>query len=126
MANDPSLQLKIEGLEAVVKKLQGISPRIKKALLADARNVSKQMETWAKNNAPWTDRTGLARANLKAHVSFDNTDTLMMSLSHHMYYGVFLELCNAGKYAILESAINQYAPVLIDDLHHIIASVVNN
>ena len=122
----PSMQLRVEGLEEVMKKLQGISLKIRKALLADARNVSKQMEKWAKENAKWTDRTGLARANLKAHVSFDNTNTLLMALAHHMYYGVFLELCNAGKYAILEDAIQRYAPELIDDLHHIIAEVVNS
>lgn len=69
----------------------------------------------------WRDQTGDARKFLKAHVKWTNTNTLMVSLSHHVEYGIYLELANEGKYAILEEAIRKYAPQFMEGWKKIIS-----
>lgn len=59
--------------------------------------------SWARVNAKWVDRTSLARNGLYGR-SFVVGDNLFLVVGHQMYYGLFLELCHSGKYAILEKA----------------------
>lgn len=107
-------KIDMQGLDIVLKNLKNVTLRLKAALALDAQNIAVSMEAWAKNNAPWTDQTAHARLFLKSTVMWTNTNTLMVALSHNVEYGVFLELCNEGKYAILERAIQQFAPKFIE------------
>lgn len=66
-----------------------------------------KMEEYAKNEAPWTDRTGNARQNLKGQAEWISSDKIMIAVSHHMYYGYWLELAHDREYAILEESIEQ-------------------
>lgn len=76
------------------------------------------METWAKQNAPWTDRTANARQSLHAWVEQLSKDTVAIYLSHGMYYGKYLEYrfrgygTPHGRYAIIWPTIqNHLAPI---------------
>ena len=76
-----------------------------RAKRADLGRVAEQqlkpmLEQHARSNAPWTDQTGNARRGLRGSTEMTATE-LVLRLSHSVYYGVFLELCNAGQYAIL-------------------------
>ena len=62
-----------------------------------------EAEQYAKNNAPWTDRTGDARKLIKGEV-IDDGD-LGIRLMHRVEYGKHLETANSGKYAILKPTI---------------------
>ena len=59
---------------------------------------------WMKNNAPWTDRTGNARAGLFTTMHSD-AEVIDLVFAHSVWYGVFLELANSGKYGIITQAI---------------------
>jgi hypothetical protein len=69
------------------------------------------IETYAKTNAPWTDRTSLARDGLRGYTSEEPADgypteelageVVALYLSHQMDYGAFLELANSGRYAVI-------------------------
>ena len=59
------------------------------------------LETAAKKGAIWVDRTSNARQTLRAWVDELANDTVMLYLSHGMWYGVFLEAKYAGRYAII-------------------------
>jgi len=63
-----------------------------------------EAEQTAKENAPWTDRTGDARKLLKGEV-IDDGDSLGFRLLHRVEYGKHLETANSGKYAILKPTI---------------------
>jgi hypothetical protein len=63
-----------------------------------------EAEQKAKENAPWTDRTGDARKLLKGEV-VDDGEALGFSLAHRVEYGKHLETANSGKYAILKPTI---------------------
>jgi hypothetical protein len=102
------LKIDISSMNAVLKNIEVQEAKVKTALLAVTNVVALKMEAWAKQNAPWTDRTGTARRNLKAHVSFAEANKLVISMSHHVDYGVWLELAHERKYSILEKAIEQH------------------
>lgn len=70
--------------------------------------TAANMSNYAKLNKRWTDRTGNARAGLHGGYFWENTEVLKTFIAHAMDYGVFLELANDGKYAILEETINKF------------------
>lgn len=67
-----------------------------------------QIEADAQETAPWTDRTGDARAGLFTEVFFEETRIILV-LAHLMEYGVYLETKYAGRYAIIWPTIQGYA-----------------
>lgn len=62
---------------------------------------------YAKQNKRWKDITGNARAGLHGGHFWENTEVLKLFVAHSMEYGIYLELANDRKYAILEEAINK-------------------
>ncbi|MBU3195648.1 hypothetical protein KPL26_03085 [Clostridium algidicarnis] len=116
-------KIDMKGLEENMKKLKQFTPKLKAALALDAQNIALQMEKWAKENVVWTDRTAHARLFLRSTVTWKNSNELMIAISHHVDYGVYLELCNEGKYAILEKAIQEYVPQFQKGWKKIVQSV---
>lgn len=77
------------------------------------------LEAHSKEHAPWTDRTGNARQTLFSVVAIQK-DRVVLYLSHGMEYGVFLELCNSGWYAIIMKTLQAQYPEIkkaMDDLY---------
>lgn len=89
---------------ASVALIEALADDHRGAVLAGAWAAAKEMEAYAKQHAPWTDRSGNARANLRgfAGVSPQN-DCWCASIEHGPYidYGVYLENRNNGRYAIV-------------------------
>lgn len=77
-----------------------------------ADEKAKSMELWMKSNAPWTDRTGRARATLSAVVSDSGLYTSEIKISHGVSYGVWLEVAHGGKYAIISRTVDQFGAEL--------------
>lgn len=73
------------------------------------------LESYAQDNAPWADRTGAARAGLRAEV-LRSGDAVELVLAHTVEYGIWLETIQGGAYAIIMPTIEQYA-------HEVLASV---
>lgn len=78
-----------------------------------------EIENWMKANALWTDRTGNARQTLNTQVIEDLTE-VVMELAHGMEYGFWLEVANAGRFAILTPAIDYWTPILLADVQALI------
>lgn len=75
-------------------------------------NGSQKMEQYAKENRPWTDRTGSARQRLKG--SWEKVrEGYMVKISHGVNYGVWLEFAHERKYAILLPTIENVAKAQI-------------
>lgn len=91
-----------------------------RAVFQTARNLAEQnaqeMEAWAKANAPWQDRTGAARQGL--HATVDGTT---ITLSHGVPYGLWLEVANGGRYAIIAQAIDTFGVRYMDALQRALA-----
>lgn len=75
-----------------------------------------EIESWMKSNAPWTDRTGNARQTLYAEVTDLANRFVELEIGQMMSYGIFLELANAGRYAILGPAIDYFLPKIWADV----------
>lgn len=81
-------------------------------------SASKEMEAYAKSNRPWQDRTGEARKRLKGNKKNIGT-VVRCQIEHGVDYGIFLEMKNEGKYAILKPTVQAVGPKVVNGLDKI-------
>lgn len=102
-----------------------MAERYTRAVFQAGRQLAQQnaaeMEAWAKANAPWTDRTGAARAGL--HATVEATGQIgTIVLSHGVDYGLWLEIANGGRFSIIAKAIDMFGPKFMQDLQRMLSS----
>ncbi len=93
--------------------------RVLRAVAAVAQYVATEMQNDAKRNASWTDRTGNARTGLFGTSEADfaaHVVTIYLSHSAVLDYGVFLELANGGRYAVIMRTMEAKYPELMSML----------
>ena len=86
-----------------------VEKKIKAAIGLYADTAAKKMESDAKRNAPWTDRTGNARNSILGNFDWEDNKAVI-TLSGNVNYFVYLELAHGKKYAILKPTIEKLAP----------------
>lgn len=107
-----------QGLESVADNLEqwmdGNIGNIHKA----AEDLKDEMVAAMKDNAPWEDQTGNARAELQGAVVWEDDThfTIMLGHGSDIDYGIWLEIRWGGRYAIVVPTIMQYAPTLGDKI----------
>jgi hypothetical protein len=77
------------------------------------RSEAARMENEAKATHPWTNRTGEAERRIVGRVE-RRGDMTRISLSHGVRYGVYLELANEKRYAVLWPTIRRHAPEILN------------
>ncbi|MBE6760232.1 MAG: hypothetical protein E7554_09155 [Ruminococcaceae bacterium] len=100
-------------LDPLSGKLHDLARTAPENILAGASAVAEEMESVAKQNAPWTDRTGNARRTLAGFSKWDSTGSLVVGIAGHMHYSPRLELHYGGRYAILVPTVDSYAPIIL-------------
>lgn len=78
--------------------------RVREAIAAVAQYAATEMQNQAKNDASWTDRTGNARTGIFGTSEADwanHVVTIYLSHGAVIDYGVWLELANTGRYAVI-------------------------
>ena len=103
------------GFDEIITNIGLLEQRIEDRAEWAGRLTGSQMQSYAKQNRPWTDRTGVARASLSG-TSEKQGDRIRVVLSIGPYYGVFLELANGGKWRIIVPTVNRYRQTLLDNL----------
>ena len=96
--------------KTLFKKADQIDPQMHRYFEATTKRQAALAQADMRKNAPWTDRTGNARAGLKAKPEFEGSTgsrTYRIILSHSMHYGLFLETRWAGRYAIIEPTVKR-------------------
>jgi hypothetical protein len=88
---------------------------IRAGILGIAQRRAPEIQNWMRDNASWTDRTGNARQALHTAVEA-MTNEIVIYLAHGVTYGVYLELRNSGRYAIITPALDEWAPVIWQDV----------
>lgn len=98
---------------AMKKRIGQYGEAVKQAAFNLAQYWAPNLESYAKMNRPWTDRTSNARQGLWSKAfTVNDGDTVVIILSHGVYYGRFLELSNAGRYAIIMPTLQaHYGPI---------------
>lgn len=88
----------------VMQSLTKMESKSEIAIKMFAQEGAKKFENYAKRNRRWTDRTGQARLRLVGWVEYLK-GKLRIHIGHGVDYGVYLELCNEKKYAILKPTV---------------------
>lgn len=92
-----------------------IKPRVAAECRAWAKDAVEHMQA----NAPWNDRTGMARASLNYAIDEGSVE-VSVHLTHGVYYGVYLELHFNEQYAIIAPTIQELGPDLMRRLEAIL------
>lgn len=88
-----------------------------------AQEFAQDLVDYAKQNAPWNDRTGDARAGLNAEVVSDN-GTLSIVLQHGVDYGIWLEIRWGGRYAIILPTVETMGRKLYDKMQGMLGDII--
>lgn len=110
-----SLTMNNEGLE---DGLEAFSQRAMATVKMFAETQAKVLEKDAKEQAKWTDRTGHARARLTGYTE-EEENKIRIVLSHGVDYGIWLELANEKRYAIVKPIIELEAPFIMRDFENL-------
>jgi hypothetical protein len=96
------------GQREVIARMREYERRVQQAVRAVLEYMAAVIEAYAKANAPWTDQTGNARQALFTLVEDLSRDVVALYLSHGVEYGIWLELKNSGKYAVILPALEAH------------------
>ena len=114
----PSTRTGIKWVRPPAKLAQAIEQygdKVLTALVAVAQRSADLMQNDARNNAPWTDRTGNARSGLFGTAEADfarHVVTIYLSHGALINYGVYLELAHGGRFSILMRTVESHLPEL--------------
>lgn len=82
--------------------------RLKNGLILILELKAVEIEADMKENAPWEDQTGNARQTLQAFVYVVKEGLIALVAKQVMSYGLWLELKNGGRFAIVIPTLEQH------------------
>jgi len=100
-----------------------MSEKLGAVILMYASTKASELEAKMKINRPWTDRTGMAKALLRAKVSQPSPTIVRITLAHGVSYGIWLELAHGKNYAIIAPTIREEGPRVISDLDNLMSKL---
>lgn len=87
-------------------------------VLALLQGYAEKIQAEMKAYAPWHDVTGEARARLAAFVE-ETAGQFTLVAMQGVSYGIYLELKNAGRYAIVGPTMERYQGLIMQDLRRL-------
>lgn len=105
------------------KGMDGLVSKMEAAVMMYASTKALAIESDMKNNRPWTDRTGMAKATLKTFVSRPDAKVVRITLAHGVEYGIWLELANEQNYAIILPTLKKEKNVVIKDMEGLLYKI---
>lgn len=100
-------------LSGLVNGLASFDNRFEQMVVARAETSAQRLEAYAKQNRPWTDRTGQARQRLNCRVSRTGRGQFTLTLAHGVSYGADLEFLHDKRYAIIFPTLETQGPKVI-------------
>ncbi len=94
-----------------------LKAKAKIGLYCDA--AGKKLESEAKENAPWTDRTGDARKTIQGGKEWEG-DKCIAYIAGNKDYSEYLEFANEKKHAVLWPTVNKMQDEIIKGMKNII------
>jgi hypothetical protein len=86
--------------------------KLESGILMVGEAIAREMEAYAKTNARWTDRTGAARAQLRATAT-KAAAAIVITIMHGAPHGKWLEIAHAGVWGILKQTLEAFQPQLM-------------
>lgn len=109
---------KVTGIKDVLNGLDKFERRQNTAAQVGGELTAVQMQSFAKTNRNWKDRTNYARNGLTGSSSSNAAGT-KVAIAQTPFYGVFLELANAGQYAIIMRTIRAHERKFLENVHRL-------
>lgn len=106
-------------VSSALKGLDKVQTKLEYGLKMYGGVACKMMEGYAKSNAPWENRTGLARKSIKGFNEIKG-DTFYIGVSGGMEYSPYLELAMDKKYAVLYPTILEYEQEVLKNVGKIL------
>lgn len=79
-------------------------------------NEAQFVLDYAKETAPWGDRTGAARAGLEVDV-YEENGNVELALFHTVDYGLWLEVIQSGRFAVIMPTLEALAPLIFKSVN---------
>src|SRR5688572_21419528 len=108
MARRGSRSLSVDATD-LMASITRLGPRVEAAAYAVLERQGDLAVAHMKTDAPWTDRTGVARSTLDSTV-FKRGSRLYLNLFGRAPYQIYLETKNGGKFAIIGPTIVTWGP----------------
>ena len=99
-------------ISELLNNLGSMEIKSQTAIRMYAQEGAKKFENYAKQNRPWADRTGHARQRLTGSVE-TLSDRTRIHIGHGVDYGIYLELANQKRFAILQKTVNTVSPEIL-------------
>lgn len=109
------------GDDGMIRRMDEYGRQVERAVFRLAQYWAPVLEAFAKEYAPWTDRTSNARQTLRGFVDDLARDTVTLYLAHGMDYGLHLETRYAGRYAIIWPTIESHLEDIRESLQAMLA-----
>lgn len=110
---------------SLTKNIKGLDEKINRRIGMTMQYESAYAVGWLKQNAPWTDDTAAARTGLTAiALSGGNTHELIMAYS--VYYGIWLEVANSGRYAVITPGMRIIGEKVMADMQGLIYGIIKD
>lgn len=112
----------VTGISVIAQGAEQYGDRLRVATLALGAYFASRIQTAMRQNAIWEDRTGNARSGLfsQAEQAAQDVVTIWLSHGHTVDYGKWLELANAGKYAIIMPTLQSFLPEIEQALQRLV------
>lgn len=107
------------GLE---RALQGAERKAIAAIRVYCEEGAKRFQNYAKQNRPWTDRTGHARQRLTGYVEVHG-NKIRICIAHGVEYGPKLECEHERRYSILEPTVKAEGPEVLKNFKKLLKAV---
>jgi hypothetical protein len=78
-----------------------------------AEALADEIVDWMRQNAEWEDQTGEARERLDVQV-IRSGRTIQFIIRHGAEHGIFLELMQSGRFAIIGPAVAFWGPKMLE------------
>lgn len=99
--------------------LASFGPKLAVGVKAVFELYADKSTSYMRANAPWQDQTGNARNGLNA-VAFSSPDRSVIVLFHQMPYGIWLEVRDSGRFAIILPTVEEMGPQVMDTLKKLV------
>lgn len=81
--------------------------------------AAAKLEAKAKADAPWTDRTALARQTIAGVCDWAG-DALRVGIAGNMNYSPYLEFCNEKRFAVLWPTLNAMSAEILQGMANLL------
>lgn len=116
-----ALQWEVEPEQAFTELAEDYANRIHRGVFLICQRWAAPAANWMKENASWTDRTGNARAALYTEVNEVVNSMVEFVMAGGVDYQIWLEVRWAGKFAIVNPALDFFAPKVWADVQRLMS-----